>query len=118
MFKSISTFEIDSKSRLVTQLPLSVQSAEQAVSAREAVRKIAEDVLGGIPKAKISVSNDVSDPSSLVRVDKYEFVINSLSEGRKVLTMRAHCEDPYDPKEIDEFVSIMEAAKNYLKAER
>ncbi len=117
MFKSISTFDIDNKSRLVTQLPLPVQSDEQALSAREAVRKIAEDVLGGIPKARISVSNDVSDPSSLVRVDKYEFLINSLSEGRRTLTIRAHCEDPYNPKEINEFVSVMEAAKNYLEAE-
>lgn len=118
MFKGISTFDIDSKSRLVTQLPLSVQSDEQAASARDAARKIAEGVLGGMPKAKISVSNDVSDSASLVRVDKYEFLLNSLSEGRRTLTIRAHCEDPYDPKEINEFVSVMEAAKNYLEAER
>ncbi|MCL4388146.1 hypothetical protein M1567_03275 [Candidatus Marsarchaeota archaeon] len=117
MFKSISTFEIDDKSRLVTQLPISGKSDEKAASLRDKVRKIAEGVLGGMPKAKISISNDVSDTSSLVRIDKYEFIINDLSEGRKVLTMRAHCEDPYDPREIDEFVSVMEAAKEYLKGQ-
>ena len=118
MFKSISTFEIDAKSRLVAQLPLSAKSDEQAESAREAVKKIAEGILGGMPKARISITNDLSDPASLVRVDKYEFLVNKLSEGRMAITVRAHCEDPYDPKEINEFVSVMEAAKNYLKAER
>lgn len=118
MFKSISTFAIDDKSRLVTQLPLSGISDGKASSTREAVRKIAEGILGGMPKASISVSNDISNPSSMVRIDKYEFIINDLSEGRKVLTMRAHCGDPYDPKEIDEFVSVMEAAKAYLKIEK
>ncbi|MEM0154539.1 MAG: hypothetical protein QW814_01740 [Methanothrix sp.] len=115
MFKNISAFEVDGKSRLVVQLPLPTMDDEKAQSARTAARNIAEGVLGGMPKATISLSNNVSDPSSLVSIDKYEFIINDAGDGRKVLMLRSYCEDPYDPKEANEFISVTKAIEKYLK---
>lgn len=116
MFKKLSEYEIDSKSRLVKQLPLEfIISDSEAAAVRNAIRHAAEAALGRMPVVSMSLSNDESDPRSMIRIDKYEFIINSLDNGKKSLTIRSRSVDAYDKEEINEFLSVTRAAESSIK---
>ncbi|MCL5679976.1 MAG: hypothetical protein M1465_01360 [Candidatus Marsarchaeota archaeon] len=116
MFKKLSEYEIDSKSRLVKQLPLEfIISDSEAAAVRNAIRHAAEAALGRMPFVSMSLSNDKSDPRSMVRIDKYEFIINSLDNGKKSLMIRSRSVDAYDKEEINEFLSVTRAAESSIK---
>ena len=116
MFEKLSEYEIDSKSRLVKQLPLEfIISDSEAAAVRNAIRHAAEAALGRMPFVSMSLSNDKSDPRSMVRIDKYEFIINSLDNGKKSLMIRSRSVDAYDKEEINEFLSVTRAAESSIK---
>ncbi|MCL4404556.1 MAG: hypothetical protein M1544_00670 [Candidatus Marsarchaeota archaeon] len=116
MYKSISDFEVDSKGRFVIQIPLKASTNSDYEDARKIANDAVRKTLNGVPRATISISNNPSDPKSLVRVEKYGFTVLGEAAGRVSLLMRALCEDPYSVEEKGEFALVAENVRKALGA--
>jgi len=113
MFIDHQSYIVDSKSRLVKQIPINAISEKDEMAIRDTARHAAEAVLGKMPIVNMSLSGNESDPLSMVRVEKYEFIV-STEENGKSLMIRYRAVDAYDKEETSEFLTIVKAVENAI----
>ncbi len=115
MYKPITEFEIDMKSRFVKLFPVENFAGKDMEALRNGAREAIEKAFGSMPKANLSLNNNYNDPRSLVRVDKYEISIVKTPSGNEAIMLRSRPCDTSDAFEIQEFEKAMRAVENYIK---